>query len=791
MRMAEVGRGGAELLLTLLALAWLVWLGRGLGGAEWQARADGRFKRDGELRVEAPAQAPGWLARFCGELAANLPDRRPCAEFQKPDPRARLLARLGHAPPAPGFQPLDAGSTAKLAAFAAAAQAAREDWMAGFYRPFAEAEDIRRRAQAGAQEGFDAEEADALSAQQEERLKAYREAYRLNPRHGQRKAYSRPVQCAFAYLARRAFRPEAALALAAVLDGRRDKLLAAAVAPVPGDGPEGWSREETADGCADAVYPAGQTTPLQAARKAAAVLQTARASAANARKAEATLDMLPRLVFRLAVWGLAGWLALAAGRRPGRGLALGLGIWAGACAATRPALEWPGLGALPGGWLALGLAGLAVLAWPLRGPARPAAAPASRLAYPGLVLFTGLGWLLLADVSTYADPDNRFSATYQQASVLAAFMLASLTPAMSLPLARLGLRAWTWLPLLAAGRPLRGLLVWLLGLGLAAGGLGLIGLLLRGHRQQTSELFRFVLLSGLAWFLLARVEALGSPWLAFAQNRPWWRHRPVSLPPALLVLRLKFALPLLALLGFVGGGFFVTEDKGPLLVALYAGAVFFGMGVARLAAARLGQGMGLPLGMLSVPLYVFALSWALFRFGGLFGDYIALRLESADTPFAASNDQIAQILWFQQAALENGGFGLGLSPWCGDLAGACRGVPAQIQSDYVFTALVGVFGPGAWALALLFVLWLWRLARAQAAATSGRLAGEGLAQAWLGWLCLCWAGLNLAQMAVTVAGNLSWLPLTGITFPFLSFGAWSLLANALFLGLALNVARRD
>jgi cell division protein FtsW (lipid II flippase) len=43
---------------------------------------------------------------------------------------------------------------------------------------------------------------------------------------------------------------------------------------------------------------------------------------------------------------------------------------------------------------------------------------------------------------------------------------------------------------------------------------------------------------------------------------------------------------------------------------------------------------------------------------------------------------------------------------------------------------------------------------------------------------------------ITVAGNLGWLPLTGITFPFASFGAWSLLANTFFLGLAISLPRR-
>ena len=47
--------------------------------------------------------------------------------------------------------------------------------------------------------------------------------------------------------------------------------------------------------------------------------------------------------------------------------------------------------------------------------------------------------------------------------------------------------------------------------------------------------------------------------------------------------------------------------------------------------------------------------------------------------------------------------------------------------------------------------------------------------------------LALCQLAVTVAGNLAVLPLTGVTFPFVSFGMTSLVVNMALLGLAINV----
>ena len=52
---------------------------------------------------------------------------------------------------------------------------------------------------------------------------------------------------------------------------------------------------------------------------------------------------------------------------------------------------------------------------------------------------------------------------------------------------------------------------------------------------------------------------------------------------------------------------------------------------------------------------------------------------------------------------------------------------------------------------------------------------------------MAWVVLSLCQLAVTVAGNLAVLPLTGVTFPFVSFGMTSLLVNLAFLALCLNV----
>jgi hypothetical protein len=192
--------------------------------------------------------------------------------------------------------------------------------------------------------------------------------------------------------------------------------------------------------------------------------------------------------------------------------------------------------------------------------------------------------------------------------------------------------------------------------------------------------------------------------------------------------------------------------------------------------------------------WIGAVTFALFRVGA-HDSVTASRLESVAAPFVSINDQLALVSWFQRAAPAEG-FGIGAAPWCGFAPSrGCSGVPAQIHSDYTFTAIVGVFGPWvAWGASLAMAIWLHRLIRHHGRVTRGepRLVGAGGqlgndGQALLSWLAVAWVVLTSCQLAVTVAGNLAVLPLTGVTFPFVSFGMTSLLVNTAFLALCLNV----
>jgi hypothetical protein len=234
---------------------------------------------------------------------------------------------------------------------------------------------------------------------------------------------------------------------------------------------------------------------------------------------------------------------------------------------------------------------------------------------------------------------------------------------------------------------------------------------------------------------------------------------------------------------------------GPLLVSAYGGGVFLAAAVIHILQLRGTPKPGARLAGLTVlcAWFVF-LTEALFTLGQ-YGATTATRLESAQLPLLSRNDQISIITWFREAVPE-WGYGVGGTPWCGH-AGTdrCRGVPLQIHSDYTFTALWGVFGPALASLfAVLSVVWLYLVVRRHGQVTSGTPAATRQGRTWriqtqafLSWVCVTWLILTVCQIVVTVAGNLRVLPLTGITYPFVSFGKTSLWVNALFLGWSMTV----
>ena len=228
------------------------------------------------------------------------------------------------------------------------------------------------------------------------------------------------------------------------------------------------------------------------------------------------------------------------------------------------------------------------------------------------------------------------------------------------------------------------------------------------------------------------------------------------------------------LISCIAAAAFLTSDKGPLLVMALLLTI--------LLASVLGWTTGV--GML-------ILGFAIIFLLGVDLSVVGERLQAWRDPFMADRDDLARLMWFQlEASRSDWGFGVGQVPWCGtSRLDVCQGLPLQLQSDYTFTAIMGWWGPwGAWLWLLFFSVYAYR-ALVYCAQVSPKLLtplallqSGVVQQAYQVHLLFLFAVLLLVQTWITVAGNLGWLPLTGITWPLMSYGKSSLWISTFFVG---------
>jgi cell division protein FtsW (lipid II flippase) len=670
-----------------------------------------------------------------------------------------------------------------------------------FVRPLHAADERARALGSEAEDGSAAlrEHADAIAAIESD-LAPFIERFQLNQ---DASAGPLPLRCAGRWVessfatraaatasatAERA-RANAVLLLAAALDGRGATAALAAEAALP---PSPSSRTSAC------------TSGVEALAATAALMADARHSVVNARKNEAMRALTRSAGTQWAAAMALGFVFVVWSRRaarPALGVATALAAWAVAAWAAR--VPWP----LAGGhdfvfaradpaWTAppapfvlmlVGLAAIVVLLSLSRraaasGRVAPRRSMSSRIGYAGFVVATGAGWLLLLDLSLSAHAGNRYLALYHQGHLWLAMLTLSVFVFVRRPLAR----GFAWLlsvggeAMQRASRRIGRIGVGVLLVVATLTAVAAFGVVLANKRQLTSELGRVWLIVGAAWFFFLRAGPLTE---RLAKNG------------RAVLSFFRYAWPILFVVGVLVAAMFITRDMGPLLIAGYAGGAFLAAAVAMWWHHRSGQVViAFALALLLFGGWIAAITAGLFRIGA-YDSVTASRLESVAAPFASINDQLALVSWFQRAAPAEG-FGIGAVPWCGLSTGrGCSGVPAQIHSDYTFTALVGVFGPvAAWAGSLALAIWLHRLIRHHGRVTRGEprlVGGDGQlgndGQALISWISVAWVVLTSCQLAVTVAGNLAVLPLTGVTFPFVSFGMTSMLVNVAFLALCLNL----
>ena len=235
------------------------------------------------------------------------------------------------------------------------------------------------------------------------------------------------------------------------------------------------------------------------------------------------------------------------------------------------------------------------------------------------------------------------------------------------------------------------------------------------------------------------------------------RIGPIRVPP------LPYLLPMLAIFVIVMLVVIVGKDLGTALL-------FYGIFLTMLFVAT-GRRSYVLIGLL---LFV-AGSYVAYR---LF-DHVARRIDAWLSPFADPTGvgyQTVQSLYaFGRGGLFGEGLGQGLLPTAG---GRFFGV----ETDFIFAVTAEELGLiGAFALLGLTVALIFRGLRVAMLARDdfSAMLAVGLT-----------TSLGL-QTLIIVAGVLKLIPLTGITFPFVSYGGSSLLASFIVVGLLLSISHRS
>jgi peptidoglycan glycosyltransferase len=236
------------------------------------------------------------------------------------------------------------------------------------------------------------------------------------------------------------------------------------------------------------------------------------------------------------------------------------------------------------------------------------------------------------------------------------------------------------------------------------------------------------------------------------------RIGPLKIPP------LPYLLPMIAIFVIVMLVVVISRDLGTALL-------FFGIFLTMLFVAT-GRRSYVLLGIL---LFVAGSFVAYTLFG-----HVRVRVDNWIDPFAdpsGAGYQTVQALYaFGRGGLFGEGLGQGLPIISGHLP-----IPA-LPTDFIFAAVAEELGLiGAFALLALVMVFVFRGLR------TAMLARDDFSS-------MLAVGLTVSlglQTLIIAAGNVKLVPLTGITFPFVSYGGSSLLACFVVVGLLLAISHRS
>src|SRR5438874_547029 len=230
---------------------------------------------------------------------------------------------------------------------------------------------------------------------------------------------------------------------------------------------------------------------------------------------------------------------------------------------------------------------------------------ASRVGYPGLVLATGLGWLLLLDLSANGHFGNRYLALYHQGHLWLGMLTLTVVVFLRQWIGRaLG---WTLSLIDALASSIRrrvgsvvmtaGVVVLMIGL------IGAVGGLLTNLPQLTSEIARLWLIVCASWVFFLRGDPLAERLARSGSS---------------LVSMVRYVWPLLCIVLVLTGIQLITHDMGPLLIVGYGAGAFVAASIAMWWHQRSGASRAaFALAMALFVIWIFGITLALFELGAL------------------------------------------------------------------------------------------------------------------------------------------------------------------------------
>ena len=144
-------------------------------------------------------------------------------------------------------------------------------------------------------------------------------------------------------------------------------------------------------------------------------------------------------------------------------------------------------------------------------------------------------------------------------------------------------------------------------------------------------------------------------------------------------------------------------------------------------------------------------------------------IATGNSPVASARQVLEGLISLASGGILGSGIGLGHAGQFGIV----------VQSDMIFTALGEELGlAGLFAIIGLYILIIYRGYRIAVEATNdfSQLLAAGL------------TSIFAIQALVIMAGNMKFLPLTGIPLPFLSYGGSSIIANYIIIGILLRIS---